>query len=541
VQPSVSVPQREGGLPYKWIVAGVVIFGLFMTILDTTIVNIAIPRLQNAFGANLTTVQWVLTGYTLVQGVATPLTAFLSQRLGQKRLYLLALTGFTIGSALCGLSLNLPMLIFFRVIQGATGAFLAPLAITLLYSEFPLEERGLALGTLGIPILLAPAIGPTLGGYIVTFMGWQLIFYINLPIGIIGIILGSIFLRQSPAERRTHFDIPGFVFSALGLALLLYGISDASTDGWGSMKVLGCLVFGILFLVIFVIIELSIASHERQPLLDIRVFASGPFTTSTIATILVTFALYGGLFILPIYLQNLRGLSPFQAGLLLLPQALASMIASVVSGRLVDKIGVRAVIIPGLVALAIALWLFSSLGISTPYGAIQVALIVRSFALGFCFQPLYVSAFSEIQPPRLPQATAVSTTVRFVVSSFAVAVMATLVQSETSLHYAHLAEQVTPFSPLAKLVPSLQGLFMLHGASASAAYQAAIQELAGFVRLQATILAMQDSFRISLVLTGIAIIAAFFVRSRKSQPPAEGEKPLSEEDTAAQSEAALAV
>ena len=541
MQPSVSIPQREGGLPYKWIVAGVVIFGLFMTILDTTIVNIAIPRLQNAFGANLTTVQWVLTGYTLVQGVATPLTAFLSQRLGQKRLYLLALTGFTIGSALCGLSLNLPMLIFFRVIQGATGAFLAPLAITLLYSEFPLEERGLALGTLGIPILLAPAIGPTLGGYIVTFMGWQLIFYINLPVGIIGIILGSIFLRQSPAERRTHFDIPGFVFSALGLALLLYGISDASTDGWESTKVLGCLVSGILLLVIFVIIELSIASHERQPLLDIRVFASGPFTTSTIATILVTFALYGGLFILPIYLQDLRGLSPFQAGLLLLPQAFASMIASVVSGRLVDKIGVRAVIIPGLVALAIALWLFSSLGISTPYGTIQVGLIVRSFALGFCFQPLYVSAFSEIQPPRLPQATAVSTTVRFVVSSFAVAVMATLVQSETSLHYAHLAEQVTPFSPLGKLVPSLQGLFMLHGASASAAYQAAIQELAGFVRLQATILAMQDSFRISLVLTGIAIIAAFFVRSRKSQPPAEGEKPLSEEDTAAQSEAALAV
>src|SRR5260370_36920363 len=210
-----------------------------MTILDTTIVNIAIPRLQNAFGANLTTVQWVLTGYSIVQGLATPLTAFLSQRLGQKRLYLLALTGFTIGSALCGLSLNLPMLIFFRVIQGATGAFLAPLAITLLYSEFPLEERGLALGTLGIPILLAPAIGPTLGGYIVTFMGWQLIFFVNLPVGIVGIIAGMIFLRESISEKRTKFDIPGFVFSATGLAAVLYGLSSASSDGWGSSTVLG--------------------------------------------------------------------------------------------------------------------------------------------------------------------------------------------------------------------------------------------------------------------------------------------------------------
>jgi EmrB/QacA subfamily drug resistance transporter len=541
VQPAVSAPQREGGLPYKWIVAGVVIFGLFMTILDTTIVNIAIPRLQNAFGAGLSSVQWVLTGYTLVQGVATPLTAFLSQRLGQKQLYLLALTGFTIGSALCGLSINLPMLIVFRIIQGATGAFMTPLAITLLYSEFPLEERGLALGALGIPILLAPAIGPTLGGYIVTFLGWQLIFYINVPIGIAGVILSSLFLHQNHAERRAHFDIPGFIFSASGLALLLYGISDASTDGWGSIKVFGCLMFGILLLIIFVFVELNVAAHEKQPLLDIRVFANAPFTTSTIASILVTFALFGGLFLLPIYLQDLRGLSPFQAGLLLLPQAFASMIASVISGRLVDKIGVRLVIIPGLVALALALWLFSFLGAYTPYGTMQIWLIIRSFALGFCFQPLYVSALSEIQPARLPQATAVSTTVRFVVSSLAVAIMATLIQSETSLHYAHLAEQVTSFSPLGKLVPNLQALFISHGAPVSIAYATALQVISGLVHLQASILAMQDAFRISLLLTVLAIIAACFVRSRKAPSVTDGEKILTEEEAAAQSEAALAI
>ncbi len=171
MQRPMTAQSKGGGIPYKWVVAFVVIFGLFMTILDTTIVNIAIPRLQNVFGADLTSVQWVLTAYTLVQGVATPLTGFLAQRLGQKRLYLLALVSFTIGSALCGLSINLPMLIFFRIIQGATGAFMSPLAITLLYSEFPPEERGTALGALGIPILLAPAIGPTLGGYIVTYLG----------------------------------------------------------------------------------------------------------------------------------------------------------------------------------------------------------------------------------------------------------------------------------------------------------------------------------------------------------------------------------
>ena len=538
-----SAAQRKGaGIPYKWIVAGVVIFGLFMTILDGTIVNIAIPRLQNVFGTNLTSVQWVLTAYTLVQGVATPLTAFLAQRLGQKRLYILALAGFTAGSALCGLSINLPMLIFFRIVQGATGAFLSPLAITLLYSEFPPEERGVALGALGIPILLAPAVGPTLGGYIVTYLGWQLIFYINVPIGIVGIFMGSIFLREGRAEAHTPFDTPGFLLSSVGLGSLLYALSDASTDGWGSVKVSGFLVCGILLLVTFVVVELRIASRGGKPLLDLRVFASMPFTTSNFASVLVIFALYGGLFLLPIYFQELRGLSAYQAGLLLLPQAFAAMVASIVSGRLVDKIGVRAVIIPGLVNLAIALWLFSSIGLDTPYGTIQLWLIVRSFALGFCFQPLSVSAFSGFKPDRLPQATAVNTALRFVTSSLAVAVMATLVQTQTAVHYGHLAEQVTPSSPLAMLIPTLQAAFISQGASSSAAYAAAIQEVVGLLQQQATVLAMQDAFRISLLLTGVAILGAFFVRTHKPEPvsgkPSAG-KPSSEQKVAAPDEALL--
>lgn len=542
MQVTVPAPRQGGSIPYKWIVAMVVIFGLFMTILDGTIVNIAIPRLQNVFGADLTSVQWVLTAYTLVQGVATPLTAFLSQRIGQKRLYLLALAGFTLGSALCGLSLNLPMLIFFRVLQGTMGAFMAPLAITLLYSEFPIEERGTAMGALGIPILLAPAFGPTLGGYIVTFLGWQLIFYINLPIGIIGIILGFIFLRERQEERRTSFDIPGFILSALGLASLLYGLSDASTDGWGSAKVLGFLTAGVLLLAAFTAVELTIANQGGSPLLDLRVFANGPFTTSSIATILVTFALYGGLFIIPIYLQNLRGLSAYQAGLLLLPQAFASMVASLIGGRLVDKIGVRGVIIPGLCILAFALWLFTRLGANTPYGTVQLWLIARSLALGFCFQPLAVSALSDMSPRRLPQATSINTTVRFVVSSLAVAVMATIVQTQTAIHYGHLAEQVTPASPLGQLVPRLQALFMLKGASPSAAYATAIQEISGLVMRQATILAMQDSFYISLGLTAIAIVAAFFVRSRRVSPKTnEDLTPDEREEAAARAEATMAV
>ncbi len=536
--------QRGGGLPYKWIVACVVVFGIFMTILDTTIVNIAIPRLQNAFGANLDSVQWVLTGYTLAQGVATPSTAFLANRLGLKRLYLLALACFTLGSALCGVSWSLPVLILFRVLQGATGAFLMPLSITLLYQVFPPEERGTATGFLGVPILLAPALGPTLGGYIVTFGSWQLIFYINLPIGIVGIILAWLFLRPEQPEAHVSFDLLGFLLSAAGLGILLYGLSDASTDGWGSAKVLSFLIAGGLLLTIFTFVELDLARREKQPLLDLRVFRNALFTTSNIASLLVVFALYGGLFLLPVYLQDLRGLSAFQAGLLLLPQAFGSMVAALIGGRLVDKFSVRAVVIPGLVILAVALWLLTSLNLYIPYGQLQLVLILRSFGIGLCMQSLIVSALAQIKPQQLAQASSVNTTLRFVGSSLAVAVIATLVQTQNTIHYYHLAALVTPTSPLGQLVPRLQALFMTQGASTGPAYSAALQLISGELQLQSYTLAIQDAFRVSVGLTIVAIVAAFFVNARK-KPGSDGPQPpmdaADDEEAKLREEAMMAV
>ncbi|HET8910081.1 MAG TPA: DHA2 family efflux MFS transporter permease subunit [Ktedonobacteraceae bacterium] len=542
--PAPAAARPGGGFSYKWVVAMVVIFGLFMTVLDGTIVNVAIPRLQNAFGANLNSVQWVLTGYTLAQGVATPLTAFLSDRIGTKRFYLLSLLGFTVGSLLCGFALNLPMLIFFRVLQGATGAFLSPLAITMLYHEFPRRERGTAMGVLGIPILLAPAFGPTLGGYIVTFANWPLIFFINVPIGIAGLIMGAIFLHEAPTLSGIKFDLPGFILSATGLATLLYGLSDASTDGWGSSTVLGFLAVGTILLIAFVILELRIARNGGQPLLDLRVFGIGTFTSSNIASILVIFALYGGLFLVPVYLQNIRGLSAYQSGLLLLPQAFASMLAIVVGGRLVDRLGVRAVVIPGLIILAISLFQFTNLNLTIPYTNFQLLLILRGLGIGLCLQPLTVSSLVDVKPKSLGQATAVNTTLRFVMSSLAVSTIATLVQSQTKVHYDHLAELVTPSSKLGQLIPLLQGAFMQHGASQAAAYTAALEEISGLLQRQGAVLAMQDAFWLTLVLAIAAIIASMFVGGRKKPeqieeiPMTEAEK---EEQQKALEEAAMAI
>ncbi len=543
--PAQTETARSGGLAYKWIVAIVVIFGIFMSILDTTIVNVAIPRLQSAFGVSLNQVQWVATAYLLAQGVATPLTPFLAARLGIKRFYIIALVVFISGSALCGLAWTLPVLIFFRVLQAMGGAVLLPMSITLLYSEFPPAERGTAIGTLGIPILIAPALGPTVGGYLVTYYGWQLIFYINLPIGIVGIILALLLLRPSPPEPlRRRFDFAGFIFSAIGLAALLYGLSDAGTDGWGSSTVIACLVVGVLFLTIFVIVELMLARRERQPLLDMRTFANLPFTTSNIASTLVVFALYGGLFLVPLYLQSIRGLSAFQAGLILLPQAIGSMVATLVGGRLVDRIGVRPVVFTGLIILGFALWRFSFLSLYTPYSEFQILLILRGLGLGLCAQPLTVSSLWTIRPRDLPQASALSSVIRFVGSSIGVAVLSTTVQTQTKIHYSHLAEMVTPSSQLGQFIPKLEALFAAQGAGTTLAMQTAVQVVIEELQLQAYMLAMNDAFRLTLVVAVLAFISVIFVRGgrqRAARPVQNQNVGETEEERRAREEATLAV
>ena len=540
MQTHVGGKRRGGGLEYKWLLAMVVILGVFMSILDQTIVNIAIPRLQTAFGADIHSVQWVLTAYILAQGVATPLAAFFADTLGIKRFYMFSLAAFIAGSALCSIAWSLPMLIFFRVLQGLGGAALFPLSITLLFREFPPAERGMAMGFFGVPALLAPAVGPTLGGYLVTYAGWQLIFYINVPVGILALVLSGLFIREYRPTIHPRFDVPGFVFVALGLATTLYALSSASTDGWGSPLVLGFLALGLFSMVIFVVVELGIASRGGEPLLNLRLFANGPFRAGAIANLFVIFSLFGGLFIFPIYLQNLRQLSAFQAGMTLLPQALASMVSVLIGGRLVDRMGVRMVMIPGLLILGIATWQLTFLDLSTSYSWFQFLLILRGLALGLTVQPLTVSMLAEIPARKLAQASAISTVSRSVASSLGIAILATLVQAQTALHYGHLAEQVTSFSPLGALLATLQAYFVAHGASNLSAHTAALQEIALLVQGSAAMLAIQDAFRFTIGSIVLALIAVCFIKKKSSKATRTGEPSQAADEPAETSDIAAA-
>ena len=516
MQATTQVARQATGLPYKWVTAIVLIFGAFMSVLDQTVVNIAIPRLQSAFGADIHSVQWVITAYLLTQGAMTPTTPFLANRIGIKRSYILSLVAFTAGSVACGLSWSLPMLIFFRIVQGLGGAVLLPLSITMLLREFPPQERGVAMATIGVPTLLAPALGPIVGGYLVTYADWRTIFFINAPIGVIAFFLATLLLRESRTEGRMRFDVAGFITAAYGLAAVLYGLSQTSQYGWGSANVLGFLLSGALSLIVFVIVELLIAQQGGTPLLNMRLFAKRSFSVGTIALLLTIFCMFGALFLIPIYLQVLRGQSAFQAGLILLPQSLAMLVAIAIGGRLVDRVGVRAVVIPGLVLLAIGSWQLTFLTLNSPFWWVQAILVVIGLSVGLVGQPLFVAAMVDIQEgQQVTNASTVTTVVRSVGASLGISALATLVQTQTQVHYALLAEQVTAASPLGQLLPRLEASFVLRGADGPSAARAAVLLIARLVQEQAYMLAIRDAFFLSIAVAVLALVVTMFVKERQ--------------------------
>jgi EmrB/QacA subfamily drug resistance transporter len=521
---------RQQGLSYKWIVAIIMIFGTFMSILDTTVVNIAIPRLQTAFGADIHSVQWVITAYLLVLGAMTPTMPYVANALGFKRTYMTALAMFTAGSLLCGLSWSLPVLIFFRILQGLGGSLLFPLSMTLLFREFPPEERGVAMATLGVPALMAPALGPILGGYLVTFADWQVIFFINVPIGIVALILAWIYLREFRAEGHGRFDLPGFLTSAYGLAAVLYALSDASTDGWGSTTVLAFLFTGVLALIIFVAIEVVTANRGGSPLLDVRLFSNRSFAASNLATIFMVFSMYGGLFFLPLYLESLRGLSAFQAGLLLLPQAIAAMVSITIGGRLVDKIGAVPVIIPGLILLIVANILLTHITLDTPYFGFDLILILRGFSNGLIGQPLMVAAMMDMRRPQeIADSSTLMTVTRSVGGSLGLALLATIVQTQTQVHYVHLADRVTASSPLGQMIPQIEAMFVARGADLLEAKQAAIMMISQMLQARGYMLAINDAFYWIIALCVVALIATLFIPFRSHRAvPAAGRAPAAD-------------
>jgi len=425
---SIAVNQPRG-LEQKWKILISVMFGIFMIILDATVVNVAFPTLRREFGATLADAQWVLSIYVLSLGVTTPVSGYLADRFGIKRVYLFGLAVFVVGSFLCGLAPSLGWLIAARALQGFGGGVAQPLGPAQLYRAFPPKEQGTALGYFGIVLVFAPALGPVLGGLLVDANLWRLIFFINIPVGIIGVFLGSRFLLDYRVERKPAFDPLGLITAVIGFGSVLYAASIAETNGWTGTATLTAFAIGIAALIAHVVIELYVV---KEPMTSLRLFRNTIFLNAALVGYVATVALFSAEFLMPVYLQAFRGRTALETGYILLAVAVTSGIATPLAGRLYDKIGPRMNLIVGFAILCINTWQLSQIEGTTPISYILFLLALRGLAVGLTLQTSFVAALSSVPLNNLPRGSSLLNSTRFVVQAVSVAALATVFSSSIS-------------------------------------------------------------------------------------------------------------
>jgi EmrB/QacA subfamily drug resistance transporter len=412
-------------LPYKYVVAAVYVVALFMDLLDTTIVNVALPALGREFRAGPSTLEWVVTGYLLSLAVWVPASGWLGDRFGARRIFLVAVATFTGGSLLCGLAWNIGALIAFRILQGVGGGMLTPVGMAMLFRAFPAAERPRVGAILLAPGLIAPTLGPIAGGWLVTAADWRWIFLLNLPFGLVAIVFTALFLREHREPSAGPFDPWGFVGSGAGLALVLYALSRGPDAGWTAAPVLAAGLGGLAVIAALVAVEL----RHATPMLHLRLFADRTFG----AINLVFFVFLGGwmgvVFLLPLYLQNLRGLSALESGLTTFPQALGLILVIRLSARLARSESPRLLLVGAAVATVLTTAPLLLLDLDTNLWAFRALMLVRGMVMGLIAVTLQTAPFATIRPESMGRATALNSVNRFVCGALGVAVMATVLTS----------------------------------------------------------------------------------------------------------------
>jgi len=458
-------------LEYKWLVATAFVVGIFMDIMDSTITNVALPTLGRTFHAGNTTLEWVVTGYLLSLAVWVPASGWIGDRFGTKRTFMFALAMFTLASGLCGLSWNIGSLIGFRLLQGVGGGMMTPVGMAMLFRAFPPNERAQASAVTIIPTFIAPTFGPILGGWLVTDVNWRWIFYLNLPMGIFGLIFTAIYIREHREPGAGGFDVWGFVCSGAGLALILYALSQGPIPaiGWRSPRVLGPGFAGVALFGALVVIEL----RSRQPMLAFRLFRDRMFRNANLFSFMVMGAMMGALFLLPLYLQQLRGFTALDSGLTTFPQALGMIVVVQISSRIYHRVGPRRLMLAGVGGSTVTTALFLLVGLHTDLWWIRGIMLLRGMTMGMAMVPMQAAMFSTIKPQDTGRASAITSTNRQVAGSIGVALLATVLAERTVSHLA--------------------------GAATSAA------------QAQGRLLAFHDAFFFAVVLSAVGVAFAFLI------------------------------
>jgi DHA2 family multidrug resistance protein len=502
-------------------VAVAVMFATFMEVLDTTVVNVSLPHIAGSLSASVDEASWALTSYLVANAIILPMTGWLANFFGRKRMLLGAVFGFTAASVLCGLAPNLSTLIFFRIIQGATGGALQPLSQAVMLEAFPPQDRGKAMAFWGLGIVVAPMLGPVIGGWLTDNYSWRWVFYINLPVGLASVLMTRWFIFDPPYIRRSNrgIDYWGIGMLALGVAALQMVLDKGQEDDWfASHLILVCTVLAVVALTAFVIREL----RARDPVVHLRVFKDRTYSAGVFLMTVLGFVLYGSLLLVPIFLQTLLGYPALNAGIAMAPRGLGSFLMMPVVGTVLGRFDPRKVLAVGLTVASWSLYALSRLNLSAGYWDIFWPQFIQGAALAMLFVPLTTATMDPIPKEEMGNATSMFNLMRNLGGSSGIAAATTFLFRRQQLHTMELGAHVTQFNPAARMMSKgMESAMIAHGSDPFLAARQAYVSTWGVVQRQASMLSFVDTF-LAMAIVFLLVLPLLFVMKR---PQARGRGP----------------
>ncbi len=473
--------------PYGMI--AVLMIGAFIAFLNNTLLNVALPSIMNDLQVSTSSAQWLQTGFMLINGILIPTTAFLIQKFSIRRLFIASLGLFVVGTVLSGFASHFPMLLAGRIIQGSGSAILMPVLMNVMLVSFPIEKRGTAMGVFGFVMMGAPAIGPTLSGWVVEHYNWRMLFHFETPIAVAVFLAGLYLLKDKKDKNDLRLDLHSLLLSTLGFGGLLYGFSAAGSRGWGHPLVYLTILAGAVSLTWFILRQ----NRLEKPMLNFRIFRYPMYALSAVISMMITMAMFSGMIIFPIYVQTVRGISPLDAGLMMMPGALLMSLMSPVTGKLFDKFGGRVLAVAGLVILTGSTYYFSQLTMETGYFELMLMFAIRMLGMSMVMMPVSTNGLNELPARFYPHGTAMNNSTQQVSGAIGTAFLVTIMATRQAV-YTGDALRAMDGEPAAEMMRQIE--------------------------LQAMLGGINDAFLAATVIAGAALVLSFFIkRGEQAEDP----------------------
>ncbi|MBN8199833.1 DHA2 family efflux MFS transporter permease subunit [Bacillus sp. NTK034] len=474
-------------------ILAVLMIGAFIAFLNNTLLNIALPSIMADLEIEAATVQWLTTGFMLVNGILIPATAFLIEKYTVRRLFIVAMGLFTIGTLVAGVAHAFPVLLAGRMLQASGSAIMMPLLMNVMLISFPVEKRGAAMGVFGLILMFAPAIGPTLSGWIIEHYDWRMLFHFLSPIAGVILVLGAVMLKDKKEKVNIRLDLFSLILSSIGFGGILYGFSSAGNKGWDSPHVYLTIAVGVISLVWFILKQ----SKSDRPMLNFGVYKYPMFALSSAISMTVNMALFSGMILIPIYVQTLRGISPLDAGLMMLPGAIVMAVMSPLTGKLFDKIGGRILAIIGLAITVGTTYVFSRLTLETTYTQLIILNSIRMFGMSMVMMPVSTNGLNQLPRRLYPHGTAMNNTLNQVAGAIGTALLVTVMSTRTETHAAEIAKE------------AMKGGAMANGGQMT---EAAVAEMQQQVLTKAMLEGINDAFFVATFIAAAALVLSFFIK-----------------------------